>query len=257
MAKVLKNTFGLDITDSALTAVELGSGKGKPKVINYSRVELEPGIVEENSIILNPEAFKEVLLKLLNEGEKGPIKSKNVIISIPEEKTFSHHLSIPIEQANYEKLILENAKDFVPIDLSEAAVDFKRLESESTQKEIKFDFVAVQKSIVESLISILEEVGLKVIAVDVTKNSLVRTCKNPFISPLKDHADKQKANRAFIIINIDHERTTLIIQNSSAISHTISLNLGGSALKESIEPLIQKVQELYQMAKLSVCFCLL
>ena len=249
MAKNLKNTFGLDITDSAITAVELGLEKRGPKVINYSRVELEPGVVEENSIILNPEAFKEALLKLLKEGEKGPIKSKKVIISIPEEKTFSHHLSIPIEQANHEKLILENAKDFVPIELSEAAVDFRRLESESTQKEIKFDFVAVQKSIVESLISILEEVGLKVVAVDVMKNSLVRTCKNPFISPLKDHLEKQKANKAFIIINIDHKRTTLIIQNSSAISHAISLNLGGNALKESFEPLVQKIQEFYQMVK--------
>lgn len=243
MRKALKNTFGLDITNSALTAVELELQKGKPVVTNYSRVELEPGIVEEDSIILNSEAFKEALLKLLSEGNKGPIKSKNVIISIPEEKTFSHYLSVPVEQSHHEKEILENAKDFVPIDLSEATVDYRRLESGSTEKEVKFDFVAVQKSIAESLINVLEEAGLKVVAVDVMKNSLARACHNKFLS----QPDKKETNKAIMLIDINHEKTNFIIHNSS--SYTSSLNLGGSALKESIEPLIKKAQDFYQMAK--------
>lgn len=241
MEKVLKHTFGLDITDSALTAVELELRKGKPVAVNYSRVELAPGIVEENSIILNPEAFKEALTKLLNEGAKGPIKSKNVVISIPEEKTFSHYLSIPAEQSHHEKDILENAKDFVPIDLSEATMDYKHLENEPAQKEVRFDFVAAQKSIVESLINVLEEAGLKVVAVDALKNSLARTCQNSFLSP------KKEANKAVMLIDIGQEKTTFIIHNSS--SYTSSLNLGGSALKESLEPLLRKAKEFCQMVK--------
>ena len=224
MENDLKDTFGLDIRDTALTAVELRKEKETFKVVNYSRVDLEPGIVDEDSIILNPEAFKEAVLKLLKEGHEGKIDSKNVIISIPEEKTFSHYLKVPSEQAGHRESILQQAKDFIPIELSEAAIDYKRIKNETGKKEIGFDFAAVQKSIVQPLIDTLQETGLRVVAIDVDKNSLMRAC-----SP--DKIDKTSS----MLIQINHERSLLSVRNTCGVSHTLTLNIGEKSFLEKIK----------------------
>ena len=129
MEKPLKNSFGLEISNSALTAVELTYGKNGLKVVNFARVELESDIVEDDSIIVNPEAFKAALMKLLREGYAGPFSSRNVIISVPEEKTFAHHLCIPNEHRHDDKYIMQLAKDFIPIELGEAVIDYKFLDA--------------------------------------------------------------------------------------------------------------------------------
>ena len=49
-------------------------------------------------------------MKLLLDASNGPITSRNVIISIPEEKTFSHYLNIPKEHEKNDDFILLTAK---------------------------------------------------------------------------------------------------------------------------------------------------
>jgi len=207
MADVLKNTIGLDIRDSALTAVKLEMEKDTLKVVNYSRVDLELGVIDEDSILLNPEAFKEAVQKLLKEGREGEIKCTNVIISVPEEKTFSHYLKIPAGDDNHE-MILSYAKNFIPIELNEAAIDYKQLPNETNKKEVAFDFVAAQKSIIKPLVDALQEIDLRVVAIDVDKNSLMRVCQHCI-----------KGKKSSMLIEINDERSLLSVRNDCGISH--------------------------------------
>ena len=131
MNNTLKNTFGLAISNSLLTAVELSYGKAGLRVINFSKLELEPGIVDDDCIIVNPEAFKDALMKLMLEAKNGPITSHNVIIMIPEEKTFSHSLSVPKEKEEDEDFIINAARDFIPITLDEAVIDYKKIKNKN------------------------------------------------------------------------------------------------------------------------------
>ncbi len=225
MAEILKNTIGLGIRDNSLTAVELAKKKNDFDVVNYSHLSLDPGIVDENSILINPEAFKLAVKKLLKEGREGEIKSSNVIISIPEEKTFSHYLEIPAEDANDHEAILKYAKSIIPIELSEAVMDYKRLKRAAGKKEVAFDFVATQRSIVNPLIDTLQSIGLTVVAVDVDKNSLMRVCQ---------HCTKSK--KSSMLIEIDDERSMLSVKGDCGTSHTLSLSLGE-------KPLIEKIQQ--------------
>ena len=172
-----KKIFGLEIRNSALTAVELKYGKTGPRVVNYSRVELDSGVVEDDSIIVNSEAFNESLRKLLLKGKRGPISAKGVVISIPEEKTFNHHINIPKEYADNEEYIKSIASDYIPINLNEAVIDWAILKTKNiNQNEVTINFVAVQKNIIELLIKKLSDNGLKVLGVDICENSLVRYC---------------------------------------------------------------------------------
>lgn len=223
MGKIPKNTIGLEIRNSSLTAVMLEMAKNTFKVINYSRVELDSGIVDENSIIINQEAFKTHLEKLLKEGKEGPIKSRNVIISIPEEKTFSHYLEVPAEDADTHEGILYHAKDFIPIDLSRAAVDYRKLKSQKDKRYVVYDFVAVQKSIVQPIVDILQEAGLNVVAIDVDKNSLMRACQ------------AYKSEQATMLIEVNHRRSLVSIQNKTGLSHALSLSFGEEIIIEHLK----------------------
>jgi len=221
----LKHTFGLEITNNSLRAVELAVSPLGVRVVNFSAVDLEPDTVEDDCIIINPETFKKALGTLLLEGENGPFFSKNVIICVPEEKTFSHLLSIPREKANDRAFILNLAKDFIPIDLTEAIVDYKPLKSAPGDKEIRFNFVAIQKNIVQSLIQILGETGLQVTAVDVSKNSLLRVCDNRF----------QKNEGDFMVINIEPEISLFTVATENGATYTVDSKIAGNACMEKIK----------------------
>ena len=225
MAEKLKDTIGLGISNSALTAVQLACDKAGLRVLNYSYVELKPGIIEENSIIVDMNAFKESLKQLLLEGKRGPISSRDVIISVPEEKIFAHYINIPKEYANDIEFIKEAARDYIPIDLSEAIMDFKQIPGASTDKELKYSFVAVQKSIIEPLISTLSEIGLNVVAVDTKKDSLIRFCDNQF------HKNKSD----FMVVDVDMQTIFLCAANSFGISHIIDTKITGRSCLERIK----------------------
>jgi len=229
VTKKIKDTVGLGISNSALTAVQLACDKAGLRVLNYSYVELKPGIIEENSIIVDTDAFKEALKQLLLEGKRGPISSRNVIISVPEEKIFSHYISVPKEHANDIEFIKETARDYIPIDLSEAIMDFKQIPGASTDKELKYSFVAVQKSIIEPLISTLSEIGLNVTAVDTKKDSLIRFCDNQFHKNEKD----------FMVVDVDMQTIFLCAANSFGISHIIDTKITGRSCVERIKENLQ------------------
>jgi len=205
--------------------VELAISKDTFKVVNYSRVELEPGIIDEDTILLNPDAFKEAALKLIQEGHEGVIKSRNVIISIPEEKTFSHYLRIPAQDAEDYEGVVGHAKDLIPIELSEAAIDYKSLEQQKRDKKIvDFNFVAVQKSIIQPLITALQEAGLRVVAIDVDKNSLMRVCQACAV---------ETANT--MLIEVNYERSLLTVKNNCGLSHTLTLSMGEKMFLEDLK----------------------
>ncbi|MBU0577990.1 pilus assembly protein PilM [Patescibacteria group bacterium] len=229
MDNTLKNTFGLAISNEMLTAVELAYNKSGLKVINFSKVDLEPGVVENNCIIINPLALKEALSKLLQEAKMGPIKSENVIISIPEEKTFNHHIDIPKEQVKNKEFIKNVARDFIPIALDDAIIDYKQIRSNPGQNYITFNFVAVQKNIIDSLTKVLSEANLNVVAVDIDKNSIIRSCNNSL----------QKNEGDFMVVNIGMNKSTINITTSSGFYYNIDAKIEGKKLDEKIKELLK------------------
>ena len=200
------------------------------KVANYSRVELEPEIVEDDSFIVNPEAFREALEKLMKGGKNGPITSRNVIVSLPEEKTFSHQVSFPADSFQGEDDILKTAKNYIPIELDDAVVDYKKLDGVSEDRHITYSVVAAQKNLVESLIENLGEAGLNVLAVDVSKDSLFRCCHSV---SLKDQ--KASAGQDAMVVSVERDATFFNVRMATGETFTINSPVGGQKLVERIK----------------------
>jgi Tfp pilus assembly PilM family ATPase len=205
-------------------------GKQGFQVVNYSRVELEPEVVEEDSFIVNPEAFKEALAKLLKNGKNGPITSRNVIVSLPEEKTFSHQVSFPGDTSPGEAEILATARNYIPIELGDAVVDYKRLEGVSEDRHVTYSVVAAQKNLVESLLVNLGEAGLSVLAVDVSKDSLFR-CSHSVSS----RGRKESEGQDMMVVSVERDATFFNIRKASGETYTVNSPIGGQKLVEGIK----------------------
>ena len=241
MSAKKKNIFGLTIRNLSLIAIEIEASKNKAKVVNYSKVNLEPLVVADNCNIMKPEKFKEALRKLLTEAKKGPIKTKSVIISIPEEKTFSHQVEIPKENENDEKSIKRIARDYVPIELNEAIVDYYTVKNYSQDKSImNLNFVAVQKNIILPLIETLKEAGLEVLGVDIDRNSLIRFCNNNL------HPNKGD----FMVVNIGPEASMLSILGPSGTPYTIEMKAGMDIMMMQTSDTMTLVQKGVKLKKI-------
>jgi type IV pilus assembly protein PilM len=200
------------------------------RVANFSRVELEPEIVEDDSFIVNPEAFREALEKLMKGGKNGPITSRNVIVSLPEEKTFSHQVSFPVDSPQEEEDILKTAKNYIPIELGDAVVDYKKLDGVSEDRHITYSVVAAQKNLVESLIENLGEAGLSVLAVDVSKDSLFRCCHS-----VSKKDQKTSTSQDIMVVSVERDATFFNVRMATGETFTINSPIGGQKLVERIK----------------------
>ncbi|MBU0705813.1 hypothetical protein KJ662_03060, partial [Patescibacteria group bacterium] len=183
--------------------VEVETGNHVPKITNYAKILLEEGVVEYGCIILNKEGFKEAVTKLLASGVNGPINTSNILVSLPEEKVFSHRITIPKEKIKDSGYIKETAKDFIPIELDQAVFDYKAVYEDSSGKNLILNFVAAQKSVAEPLIAILKEIQLNVIEINVNINCLIKSFHNSL----------NQGEGAFLLVNLELERDLLAINS--------------------------------------------
>jgi len=239
MTKKSHKNLGIIITSESISAVEVINEKKGPSVTNYSKVNLQEGIVEDGCIILNPRGFQEAIQKLLLEGIGGPMQPDNVLISIPEEKIFSHQLTIPKDKLRDLDFIKETAKDFIPIELNEAIFDYKVASENQADKTLTLNFVAAQSSIIEPIIEILNEIKLNVVGIDTNVNCLIRSFNNTLNNNEGDS----------LILNMNMERDLLAINSESNNIYKIILK---TDKKEQIEnmkallnlPSIKEVKEM-------------
>lgn len=208
----------------------MGAGKKGVEVVMRSRVELEPEVVEDDSIVLNPEAFKEAVERLLEKNGGGSAESRNVIIALPEGKTFSHRLGLPVGHAYDEESILAAAKNYIPIELSDAVVDYKPLPGRDTERVAFFDVTAAQKNLVEALVSILSDAGLNVVAVDSAKDALVRSCLYSGPKP-----DPQLKEGDLMTISVEEKGSYFNIRTHSGETHTLDSSIGCRRLVEKVK----------------------
>ena len=228
MPRDTKKIFGLWIDDFRISAVEIAKNKFGIRIVNYSLVELEPEVIESGCIVVNPDALKTALSKLLLEGANGPFTSRNAIIALPEEKTFSHLLEIPKEKEKDNEYIMGAARDLIPIELDEAATDYSLIKESEDGKTVTLNFVAAQANIINPLIATLKEVGINIVGVDISSNCRTRACNNPY----NTNSD------AFLIACLDLEETCLSIGSVEGDSFSDSISIGGKHIAEKIKSIL-------------------
>jgi len=169
MGKFSKTGFGLDISDFSIEVLELSS---KVKVKTFSRITLEPGIIE-NGLILDKKKLTKKLKELV---AKTKIKTSQVVLSLPESKVFIHVFKVPkgLKKTNLKDAIAFEAPKVIPLNQEEIYWDCQTISSPAKSAQQSVLYIAVFKNIIDTYIEVLTLAELKPVVFEIESLALAR-----------------------------------------------------------------------------------
>lgn len=228
----LYNSFGLDIGDLSLKAVQLKNLsyiRRTPSyaITAYRSVALPPGLVV-NGELVRPEEIRKHLLNLLGRGEqkKSPLKGHWVVASIPESQSA---IKLVTTDKSQEQISPEEiralAKKHIPFDDGAYYLDWQWVPK--TDKECcSLLLCATPKTISDSYTYLLESLGLGVIALEIESVAIARAMVT---------AGKSYEDEARIILDVGATGTSAIVYDNGTVQFSTSLPFSGELLTTALE----------------------
>lgn len=137
-AKQDVNVIGLDIGSSAIKVVQLAKVKGRAVLKTYGSLALGPyaGLTIGQSVSLSPEKIVEIVKDLLRESN---VTTRNSGVAIPMRSSLVTLLEMPssVSEAELRQMIPLEARKYIPVPISEVALDWWILPKE---QEKAFDY---------------------------------------------------------------------------------------------------------------------
>ena len=228
-------SFGLDISDLSLKIIKLKK-KGKFfSLASWGEVKIKPGIIEEGEI-KNETALVEIIKEGLNKVKGERLKTRNVVISLPEKKAFLQVIQMPkMKKEELKTAVLFEAENYIPLPVEKVYLDFQLVAPVHNHLD-HFDVLiaAFPKKIVDSYLSCLKKAGLLPQILEVESQSVSRALIKNGISPFPLFmVDFGRSGTSFIIFSGYSLRFTSSISTSSqkltkAISRTFGVDLAGA-----------------------------
>jgi len=229
MAK-LNNFFALDISSNSLVAIECQRNFwGKFIINNINRLELDPGVIV-NGEIKNPNALYKAIKKLFSTAKPGKIDCKYCLLSIPENKVFTHIFQAPadLKHDQIEDFIFNQVEGIIPFNRETTIADFKIVKLNDKFKQILY--AAAPQKLINDILAILKKFNVSVLAVELESLSVARALLT-----------KQTSKEANIIVDIGGNFSNITIFDKEGLKLTVSLPIAGN----------QMTEELCQRAKLT------
>ena len=173
--------LGVDLGTTSMKVVEVGKGKQLPKVLNYGILELAGHLLRANKVlqtstlkIFEEEAVQ--FLKLLIK-EVRP-KTTRAVASIPSFSVFMTVLDFPdMESGDLEKTMVFQARQYIPLPISEVAIDWLKVgefEDQKGQLRQQVLLISVPQEQIKKYQRIFNLAGLHLDALEVESLSAVR-----------------------------------------------------------------------------------
>lgn len=224
MFKLESQFFGLDISDLSLKIIKLKKDKKGLKLNSFGETRIPSGIIEGGEI-KDIENLTKIIKKGLKQVKGKRIRTKYVISSLPEEKSFLDILQIPIiKEEEVENAVKFEAENYIPLKLDDVYFDFEKIQPISKQKKYQEILIAATpKHIVDPYFRALEQAGLKPIALEIESLAIVRSLikKNISTGPL-------------LIIDFGETRTSFIIFSGKSLRFTSTIPISSQVLTKNI-----------------------
>ena len=166
-----KPVVGLDIS---LTGIKVMSvDRKKWLVTGYGSMDLDPVKVQEALDGKDYTYLLTSLTKLLKKNLVGTLASDHVTLSIPTSRTYTRTFIVPSDTEKHlsEAVSLE-VEQYIPLPAETLYVDYQITDRSKTNITVSIN--AAPKVIVDRLVQIAEEAGLRVVLVEPSINSIAR-----------------------------------------------------------------------------------
>lgn len=229
--------FGLEVEDRSIKAFMFEKGKkGKCRVLSCGMKNLKKGIMQDGRVIdAGSLAFE--IKELLKSTKPHPIKSKSVVFSVPENKSFIRTITIPkMGKDEAVEAIKWETEANIPIAVDRVYLDWQIIKERSESNEILV--TAVPKEIIDKYSEAMKLAGLEILAVEVDIIATVRGLTG----------ENDSSEKPVVIADLGEGVTSLAIAKNQVPYFTSSLPVGGitftDALQKGLGVSYEKAEEL-------------
>lgn len=164
--------LGIDIGTAFLKVAEV-SWKADRPTLNCAGVTHLPQNIVADGKIIDSDALTEVLKKLCSTCGAA---CRNAVSAIGKQAVFVRELSLPVMDGEELKEALKwEAEQYVPYAPGTYYQDFSVAGSGQTEQEMKVLLVAAQHSVVNDVVQVIKNAGLRPAAIDIEPLALYRT----------------------------------------------------------------------------------
>lgn len=171
LLKQSSNLIGIDIGTGAIKLVEVAWEKGKPVLKNVGIKKLPNNVIEDGRII-DSQQLTELLSQLLATTHTT---SKNAVVAVGGRIMFARELLFPtMTMTELGEAIKWDLEKYIPYAANSYYFDYSIVGKGTLETEIKVLLVASPHDHVDNIINMINDVGLKLVAVDVEPLALYR-----------------------------------------------------------------------------------
>ena len=217
-------SFGLDISDLSLKIIKLKKKKTFLSLASFGEMKIQPGLIEEGEV-----KDEEKLAKLIREailkvkGEK--LKTKYVVVSLPEEKGFLQVIQMPLlREEELKSAILFEAENYIPLGLEEVYFDFQIVPALYNHLDhLDVLIAALPKRIIDPYVSSLKKAGLLPKVLEIESQAIARALIKNEVSALP-----------VILIDLGATRTSFVVFSGYSLRFTTSIPVSSQKFTEAI-----------------------
>jgi len=224
MFQITPQAFGLDISDNSLK-IALLKKKGRGlNLESFANITLPPGLIQ-NRDILDPDELANWIKKAITQVEGRRIKTKYVLTSLPEERSFVRVIPLPpMKNQEINHALQWEIEAHIPLKNDEVFLDWQLIEPYNKKaKQIYVLIAATPQNLVTNYIHTLDLAGLKPLALEVESISITRAL-----------IEKGELQEPTAILDFGLDRTAFFLYSGKTLCFTANIPLGSRHLTQVI-----------------------
>jgi len=240
--KKIISPIGLDISDLSMKFIQLYKTGNKIKLQSIGQVTLKEGIIENGEIKNSDEVLKSINT-LLSKPIFGSIYGTDVVVCLPETKTFIKLLELDNSPNQVEDVIPGEIEKHIPFPADSLYFDWQNIKNKNNKKQVLVG--AVEKIVAKQFISLLDRSKLSISALEIEATAICR-------SLLQEESSRYLGayNKNYCIIDIGAKRSSMIIYSKNTIITTVSMPISGNTITKSISKTLEIDMEQAEKAKI-------
>jgi type IV pilus assembly protein PilM len=225
--KVFPSYLGVDIGTTSIKVVEVKNGNERPELVNYGILESSGYLARENQALQTSslKIFESEIVDLLKTVVRGmETSATDVVASLPLFSAFISVLDFPkMEAKEIERAIVYQAKQYVPLPLSEVALDWLKVAEFEDEKGFyhqKILLISVPQEQIKKYQEMFKSVGLSLRALEIESFGLVRVLGSDPTPTM--------------VIDIGSRSTNVVFLEKGSLVWATQSDYGGASLTQAL-----------------------
>lgn len=220
--------LGVDIGTTSIKVVEVKQGERLPRLVNYAVLESRSSLLRVNTALQTSalKLFEQEIIDLLKTtiAQMKP-ETREVVASFPIFSAFTTVLTFPeMSKSELEKSIAFQAKQYIPVPISEVAIDWMKVGEYRDEKGFAYQqifLISVAQEQIKRYQRIFKEAELNLKVLEIENLSLARALVGGDQTPT-------------FIIDIGSRSTVIVVVDKGSIHFSGQSDFAGASLTQAL-----------------------